>query len=341
MRQGLRPRTVLVTSVVVAFLVLAALTLLPHSTYIRFQQLSRESRHYLRVQWIYERIHFDPTPIHVAFIGTSHTQSGINSHLVEQELAKHQRPAHVVNFAVPHLGRDIEYLVVRELLEHRRIDTLVLEVQALEARAAHPAFQRLANTMDIATAPVLINSGLIDNWARLPLRQLQLAVKTIRPEAFDLNSAFDPARYEGAHFDDTLVAHGTTQERTRVSPYAYFGRELDAINKEIRYKNAQAERFTLPGGGKLLYRYTDHYLNAILDLAKKHRVKVVFLYIPHLGARDVPERTDWMANQGPLLVPKAVIHDAVLWQNASHLNYYGALALSRWTAAQLAAPASL
>ncbi len=44
-----------------------------------------------------------------------------------------------------------------------------------------------------------------------------------------------------------------------------------------------------------------------------------------------------MAGQGPMLVPEAVIRDPGLWQNVDHLNYYGAFALSRWTAAQLAA----
>jgi hypothetical protein len=338
MNRGLRPLSLLAVSVAVALVVLAGLTLLPHSTYIRFQQLSRESMHYLRVQWIYERIHFDRTPIDVAFIGTSHTQSGISSRIVEQEMAQHQRPAHVVNFAVPHLGRDIEFLVVRELLKHRRIDTLVLEVQSLEPRAPHPGFQHLASVAEIADAPVLINTGLIDNWARLPMRQLRLAAKTALPEAFGLHASFDPARYEGPHFDDTLVPHGSTQQRTAVFPRAHFDRELAAIRKDVREKTALAAKFALPAfGANALYRYNDYYLNAIMDLTRKHGVKLVFLYIPYLDAPHSPERTDWMAAKGPMLVSKAVIHDAGLWQNADHLNYYGAVVLSRWTAAQLAA----
>jgi hypothetical protein len=338
MNRRLRPLALLAASVVIAIAALTGLTLLPHSDYIRFQQVATESVHYLRVKWIYERIHFDRKPIDVAFIGTSHTQSGINSQVVEEELGRNGHPVHVVNFAIPHLGRDIEFLVVRELLESRRVGTLVLEVQSLEARAPHPGFQRLAGVADIAAAPVLINTGIFENWARLPMRQLILALKTASPRTFNYHADFDPSRYEGSHFDDTLRLHGSNTDRTAVFPREHFESELRDIRKDIQNKNATAAKLTFPAlGGNLLYRYNDHYLNAIVELARAHGVKLVFLYIPYLDAPDAPERTAWMVGKGPMLVPKPVMHDAALWQNADHLNYYGALALSRWTAQQLAA----
>jgi hypothetical protein len=336
MKSGLRPIALLALSAAVAIVIVVGLTFLPHSDYIRFQQLSRESVHYQRVKWIYERIHFDPTPIDVAFIGTSHTQTGINSKVVAEEMSKLQTPRHVVNFAIPHLGRDLEYLLVRELLENRRIGTLVLEVQSLESRAPHPGFQRLADVRTLASAPILINTGLVENWVRLPLRQFSLAVKTAMPQAFGLHGSFNSSDYEGQHFDDTLQLHGLPRKRLSVYPRAHFDAELTDIRNDIKSKNALSAKVASLGfSTNPLYRYNDYYLNGIVDLAREHGVKLVFLYIPYLEASLAPERTDWMLGKGPMLVPEAVIHDAGLWLNADHLNYYGALALSRWTAGQL------
>lgn len=337
MKHRLHPLGLLAGSMIIALAVLAALTLLPHSAYIRFQQLSTESIHYLRVKWIYERIHFDATPIDVAFIGTSHTQSGIDSRTVEQNMACEGQSVHVVNMAVPHLGRDIEFLVVRELLEHRRVKTLVLEVQSLESRAPHPGFQRLATVKDIATAPIFINTGLFENWARLPMRQLVLAAKTWMPQYFGMRTIFDQKDYEGSHFDDTLMLHGTTVERTAVHSREHFEGDLKKIQEDIRNKNALTHKVERIAGvnSNLLYRYNDYYLNKIIGLAKQHGVELIFLYLPYLDAPHAPERTAWMAGKGPMLVPSGVIHEAALWQNADHLNHDGAQILSRWTADQL------
>src|ERR1700691_2202941 len=55
---------------------------LPDDRYLRYQALTEKA--VVKVGWIYERIHFDPAPIDVVFIGTSHTVFGIDSKKVEQ-----------------------------------------------------------------------------------------------------------------------------------------------------------------------------------------------------------------------------------------------------------------
>jgi hypothetical protein len=191
----------------VMLLVLVALVQLPHDRYIRFQHMAAQSVHYLRAQWIYERIHFDETPIDIAFIGTSHTQCSINAELVEQGLSAAGHPQHVVNFAIPALGRDLHYLLVRELLENRSIKTLVIEVQEGESRAPHPAFDLLSEARDLFTGPLIVNSRFPETLAGLPLRQATLFVQSRFPELFGVAATFNPATYQ-ARWDDTYQIRG-------------------------------------------------------------------------------------------------------------------------------------
>lgn len=331
----LRPLPLLAVAALLAAILLMLVTLLPHAPYVRFQQLSRESVHYQRVKWIYERIHFDRRPIDIAFIGTSHTQSGVNSAIVEAALAAQGDPRHVVNFAVPHLGRDLEYLIARELIEQRRIDTLVIEVQQVESRSPHPGFQRLATLTDIAAAPLLINTGVVDNLARLPMRQLELFAATVRPDWFGIQAEFHADNYEGPHFDDTYRLHGIAAVRTVVHARADFNKELHDIRADIAKKKALARYADFGPLNNALYRYNDIYLSKMVELAQQHSVKLVFMYLPFLGADPVPERQAWLAQRGDVIVPLAVIADEKLWQNADHLNFYGARTLSTWLAAML------
>ncbi|MDZ5459414.1 hypothetical protein [Azohydromonas lata] len=317
--------------------VLLALALLPHDGYVRYQLVSRESVHYLRLKWIYERIHFDDTPIDVAFIGTSHTQSGIDDARVEAGLRELGVAQRVVNFAVPHLGRDMEFVVARELLAHRRVRTLVVELQEAEARAPHPGFQRLGLPLDFVQAPLLLNTGLFENLVRLPLRQAKYALASAMPGAFGVQPGFDPATYEGPHWNDTYVGHGFTEPRTRRMGWEFHQAELMRLRRETDGKEALARRLdALPLEANLLFRYNEIYLRRIAELARAKGTQVVFLYLPAPDARRLPRVARWTQAYGPLLDARELLRSSTLWQNADHVNVYGAHAVSDWMAAQLA-----
>ena len=56
---------------------LVGMVLLPHAPYIRWQAVKTEA--FARLGWMYERVHYDATPLDVAFLGTSHTLNGVDA----------------------------------------------------------------------------------------------------------------------------------------------------------------------------------------------------------------------------------------------------------------------
>ncbi len=340
MTNVLKPHQFFLTLFATVVVVFWGGSILPHNDYIKFQVLTQSSVHFLRAQWIYERIHFDSTPIDVAFIGTSHTQSGIDSERVEQSFQKHiHHPIHVVNFALPQLGRDLHYAVVRELLSSRAIKTLVIEVQEGESRAPHPLFWRLADARDILNGPWVINADLLSMMAEFPLRQTQLFLKSSIPALFDgMQTSFNPAKYEGAHWNDTWEIHGFNEVRTIEHTEADFDAEVKHLTEQFNQKQALGQRLTFPvfSPYSLLYRYNFVYLEKIIKLAQAKNVRILFLYLPFFHGPEKPIHEAFLESHGTFLNPQKGLLDARNWQNAEHLNVYGARWLSDWMGHALA-----
>ena len=69
---------------VFACLNVAAVAVLPHDKYLRYE--APNDMDAPTSYWVYERIHFDPTPIDVAFVGTSRTGMSIHSRRLQDDL---------------------------------------------------------------------------------------------------------------------------------------------------------------------------------------------------------------------------------------------------------------
>ncbi|MFC7478313.1 hypothetical protein ACFQS7_28520 [Dankookia sp. GCM10030260] len=321
---------------VVAVAALAGSLAIPHDRYIRWQEMRSEA--WARLGWIYERVHFDPTPIDIAFIGTSHSMNGVDGAAVQAALATAGGGCrHVVNFGFPSYGRNLHWLIARELLEHREVRTLVLEVFENESRKAHPFFINVADVSDIVEAPLLINLNYVTDIAQLPARQVMLGLKTLLPERFGLRRSFDPARYDGHDVDNTRQVQvggvALTPLRDRVLPPAQLDR-VAARMRAAKNTNMLGARFEA-----LEYRYPRYYLDRILDLARQRGVTVKFLYLPgyaYVGA--APRDPGLYAGHGEVLATGDLLADPGYWYDPDHLNLQGAAVLSARLGRLLAAP---
>ena len=320
----------LVVGLVAALLPLM-MCLLPHSRYVQFQHVASSNVNYLRLKWVYERIHFDATPIDIAFIGSSRTQSAVDTEIVEAGLRSRGLPAHVVNFAIPHLGRDLNYLVVRELLENRTVSHLVVELQEGEARAPHPAFSLLGEAGDLLRAPLVLNPDFLDNLAQLPERELSLFMRSQLPQLFGLGTTRDMQLYEGAHWNDTYLAHGMAEPRTKILSEASLATLSSRMQQVHEGKQALGRKLTAPVfRHRPLYRYNLLYLEKLLQLARDKGVTVEFVYLPFFHGPASVADSALIAPWGRVLDPAPHLMEAGLWQNVDHLNVHGARRVSAW-----------
>jgi hypothetical protein len=112
---------------------------------------------------------------------------------------------------------------------------------------------------------------------------------------------------------------------------------LRKLRRETDEKEALARRFDgLPLQANLLYRYNEIYLRRIADLARDKGTRVVFLYLPAPDTKRLPRVVRWLDAYGPLLDAREALQSSGYWQNADHLNVYGARVLSEWVATAIA-----
>ncbi|NWG46220.1 MAG: hypothetical protein HXY25_06690 [Alphaproteobacteria bacterium] len=305
---------------------LVLMCLLPHSDYLRYIRAD-ETQQYPKTRWIYERIHFDPTPIDVAFFGSSRTGGAIQTAIVEEALAREGIAAHAVNFNLPQMGRNLHYALVKELLESRDVPVIVLEVTEIAERHLHPQFSTIADAGDILEAPVIGNLRYARDLVALPGRQLDLFLRSL-PQTVGLEPAprFEPGQYAGANLDrgDVLIdAEGNRKSRDRTMPEA----ELRAAARRFQ---AGIDDPLLPEAlAEVEFGANRFYIRRIIALARAHGTRLVFLYLPSFGAPPEPaERSVW-GGAGPVLTVHPLVQESHLWLDETHVNWTGSQIVSR------------
>lgn len=309
---------------------LAAMVAIPHDAYVRWQAVRTEA--FARLGWSYERIHFDPTPIDVALIGTSHTMNGIDGLAVAQRIAaegvraQDGRCLTVTNLAIPAYGRNMHWLVMRELLSQRKPRAIVLEVMENETRKAHPLFYTVASLKDVIEAPRLFNINYVGDLIRLPSRQVELGMESFAPADFGLKTTFDPVQYDGSTVDNTRVVsvHGQafTPPLTRVMDPAKLEAERAALwaNKNLHFLPKQLAEYE--------YAVPNRYVRAMLELADRAHVPVYLLYLPGYGQPPQPYDIS-LYGKRPLLLMNDILAHREYWQDVHHLNSQGAASASQ------------
>jgi len=313
-----------------SIVILCGLALLNHDKYIRYQMLDVGT--YKASTWIYERIHFDDTPIDIAFFGTSHTMNGIDSIIVENTINQHSvNNKHVVNFAIPHFGRDMHYTLIKLLLESRKPELIILEVREEEARDLHPGTHYLADVGDLFSAPLIVNFRYFGNLIRQPLRQIRALSYQYFPEFFGENYQFSLSSYKGPHLNHALIwPDGKIRD----------GIVKAAIIDKVAIQTATSS-FPNRGNIQKLKHHLEHranlqYINSISELARAKGVKLLFTYLPSYGTAEQPADNVAFQRLAPMIKPDiSILRDKTLWSDIGHLNAKGARQVSQNIAMQL------
>ena len=310
-------------------LIAAALSCLPDNPYQRFQQL--DGTEYRNLRWIYERLHLSPAPVDVAFLGASRTASVINTQQIAAAFRLRGTPADVVNFAIPMNGRNLDWVLARQLFATKRPKLVIIGVLQQPGRYGHPVYKYVASRLELAEPGYLTNVNYPRDILFLPFRQLKLAAAKAYPSIFGFGAApgVYPAKPVTAELDYVREADGhwrqIYQQQTLSELYAGSAR-----SRKITTKPVLSSRFA-----DVEFGQERHYLNEVTRLAKAHGAEVVFLYIPEFDSAGNVQEADFYRARGKLLDASFLASDPVNYSSYAHLSDLGRARLTAWLAAVL------
>lgn len=315
-----------------ALLAAAAACALPDNPYQRWQLL--DGTIHARARWIYERIHDDPTPIDVVFVGPSRTEKGINAGRLQSELAAQGLNDTVVNFAMAEAGRNLNYVIVRELLKSRTPKLLVLGVTEKPSRFGHPAFKYIATAGEILEPGYLTDLNYFSDLLYLPYRQIRLFAASWLPGGTGLARRFDPARYQGPSLDATgneVLPDGRIKEGVKPASMHELLRGVHKLERGMHPPILPARYADLEFGDER------HYVREICRMARAKGVKVAFLFLPYYTGPDSIQESKLYESCGPIWNEAYLAPHAELFADYGHLTKHGAEVATDWVEPKVAA----
>ena len=304
---------------------------LPDNPYQRWQLV--EGTLFSNGLWSYERIHFDPAPVDVAILGPSRARLGLSAPRIAATLASLGKSATVANMAVIEDGRNLQWAIADELFRNKRPKVIVLAINETPHLWGHPAFKYVAPASAVAFPPAPFLHNSFYDLPYLPYRQMRLFAASLLPDAFGLRTRFDPPRYAAARIDDS-ISH--RQEDGRWI-------EMDvAVPRETLFEDAAAahERDLSSNVPDIFSNLTDAdepvYVTAIVELARAHGTRVVFVYIPQFNGTTVIADRNFYERLGPIVDNGDLADRDPLFQGWAHLNHAGAMIASDRLAAAVA-----
>ncbi|MBS1686387.1 MAG: hypothetical protein JSS76_16730 [Bacteroidetes bacterium] len=267
--------------------------------------------------YIYHRLYQDTTAVDVVFIGSSHTMCGINDSIVHLRLQESGVHATIANLAICRLGRNMDYVIIKDLLRTKHPRLIVLEVKQEEPDRSHPEFGYRADLADVL----------------MPASPIDLSYFTDVANAFVMRTAALKDRIAG---EDLL----TPYESPSVSIY----RQQRVADTAVLVQGARRrwERYysqpRVAWLDSLTLSYPKAYMAEIMRLEQEGHARVVFLYIPNYGYpwRKPRELAYYRQLADVYLMPEAFFDDTKHWIEDEHLNADGATILSDSAAAYIA-----
>lgn len=287
-----------------------ALFVTPYSEEFAYHYIENDC--YNHGVWIYDRISHNPTPIDIAFIGSSHTIHAFQDKKIEEILGSNFK---VTSLGYCRYGRNLEYAVLRMLLEHKTPKFIVLEVHEDEEKNSHDIFPYLAKTNDLLLTPTPFDRDYFSDL---------FYGASVRLEYFK-------ARY--------IFRKKYPQPTTEL--YGYAASDRNVTNEELKEnQNAWLKRLgrtQFQAIEEIQMKYPLAYLDKMVNLIKEKNIPFIFIYLPEYGSKlKSPKYADYYQHIAPLLIPpKSIFDDASNWMDAGHFNDKGSELISEWMAEQL------
>jgi hypothetical protein len=289
---------------------LVTLFILPYSEEFAYHYIEHDC--YNHGAWIYDRIVHNPAPIDIAFIGSSHTIHAYQDKKLTESLGRNYQ---ITNLGYCRYGRNLEYTLLRMLLEHKTPKLIVIEVHEDEEKNSHDIFPYLAKTSDLLCPPTPINR---DYFADL------FNGASARLEYFKARFIF---RKKYPEQDAELFGYAATK---RIVTAEELKENESAWKKRLARTPIQAIE-------QIQMKYPFAYLEKMITLLKERNIPIFFVYLPEYGSNlKSLKYAEYYQDLAPLLIPpQSIFNDTANWMDASHLNDKGSEIFSEWMAEQL------
>lgn len=287
------------------FPLLLLILLFPVEKRLRYEGLKDDC--FNHALWIHDRIFLNEKAVDIAFFGSSQSLNAINDIQLEEQLGKRS----VVNFAYCRLGRNLSYLLLRDLLLEKSPEAVIMEVRWDENRFGHPIFPYLANSSDLLASNPLHYKGQFEDIYR------NLLYKTSRIQ----KSLFQAERSAYINWEH---GHSSSPGTADLSTLQTAKEKLS--NKKIDGWNRSFE-----------LAFPKEYLQKCKDLCEEKGVELYFLYVPEYGSLEKePLEVDFYQSLGERIhLDYTAISDPALWHDPKHLNTAGAQLFSKMLADEL------
>lgn len=263
--------------------------------------------------WVHDRIHINTKPIAIAFLGSSHTVNGINDEIITENISVGQ----AVNLGYCRFGRNLNYVLLKEVILKKNVKHLILEVREHEDRYSHPVFPFIAESKDVVLPNLLFNRKFIgDLWAHFTYKIEIFQDKIYQHEPIAVTRTHDFGFASSADTASTLYLDEVKLKRSVSKP------PLAKLAQDFHSNFARV------------------YLRKISELCHKNKIKITFLYMPSYGIlMEKPFEFETYSKYGRVLLPpKNIYENQANWFDDNHLNQAGAKELSLWLAEQINNP---
>ncbi|MGE0019594.1 MAG: hypothetical protein AB7S72_08015 [Draconibacterium sp.] len=255
--------------------------------------------------WIYYRAFENQKSIDIAFSGASHFACGIMDELIENELnSNSDYPITVANLGYCRGGRDVQYIMLKDILKHKKPKILFIEIAEDEPRKSHPVFPFLAESNDLFGSFVFFNQRYFKSlWNGLIVRFEFFKFKLMRETYFTPDNT---SNFGYLHSDQ--LANPDEMESNKRAWQNKLNRPKPELIKTI-------ER-----------NYSKHYFTKIVQLANQHKCRVLFFYLPESGSNlKVPLNMKFYETLAPVIsLPDTIINNPANWKDPMHFNDTGA-----------------
>jgi hypothetical protein len=209
-----------------------------------------------KASWIYHRIFEEEKQIDIAFTGASQTSCAIIDETIEKELTNLSgKNIKVANLGYCRRGRDIQYVMLKDLFEHKKPSVLIIEVAEDEPKKSHPVFPYLAESSDLLQSLIIFNQRYFSNlWKGTAVRFEYINSKIFKN---DYLNNFDNAGFGYLPSPEIATANDFAENKT------------DWENRLSKSSPALQRQIEL--------NYSKHYIKQIVQLAQNNNCKVKFL----------------------------------------------------------------